>query len=219
LEPFLSEDTVSDYLDFCSVFSALVQADRGSFFDWALPAYSIKLETAVLKRAGPLSELRESFQEKVLAENSFDEKVMILEAPTGIGKTKIFLDIVDKFSELTKIRRVFYFSPLLALTEDFEGKLFSEKSKDKSVLKEEDLEKVMVYNHTFVGSLLRKSEGAVEDSSEESMFFKTKDYFELESFNKQFIVTTTQRLLITLYSDEPSDKMKLISFKDSFFNC
>ena len=116
-----------------------------------------------------------------------------------------------------KIKRVFYFSPLLALTEDFEGKLFNEKNMDNSIVKFEDAEKVLVYNHTFTGSLLRKSKSEIEDLyAEESNFFKTKEYFEIESFNKELIITTTQRLLMTLYSNAPADKMKLISFKESF---
>jgi CRISPR-associated endonuclease/helicase Cas3 len=39
--------------------------------------------------------------------------------------------------------------------------------------------------------------------------------FEYESFNKKFIITTTQRLLITLFSNKSSDKLKLLSFKNS----
>ena len=217
LEHYSSEnESVHDYLDFCSIFSALIQADRGSFFDWSLPNYTIEFETKVLKRDGPLSELRDAFQNKVLSENSFKESIMVLEAPTGIGKTKIFLDIVNRCSKQMKIKRVFYFSPLLALTEDFEGKLFNAKNMDKSIVKFEDAEKVLVYNHTFTGSLLRKSKSEIEDLyAEESNFFKTKEYFEIESFNKELIITTTQRLLMILYSNAPADKMKLISFKES----
>ena len=47
-------------------------------------------------------------------------------------------------------------------------------------------------------------------------FFKTQEYFLRESFNKQLIITTTQRLLMVLYSNEPADKEKLVSFKNSF---
>ena len=93
LDPYISEDSenvASDYLDFCSVFSALLQSDRGSFFDWNLPIYTLNFDTHVLIREGPLSELRQEFQEKVLIDNNFEEKIMVLEAPTGIGKTKTF---------------------------------------------------------------------------------------------------------------------------------
>jgi CRISPR-associated helicase Cas3 len=39
--------------------------------------------------------------------------------------------------------------------------------------------------------------------------------FENESFNRPFIITTTQRLLITIFSNKQSDKLKLASFRNS----
>ena len=161
-----------------------------------------------------------SFQEQLLSENKFEDKLAILKAPTGIGKTKIFLDIVNKAASNQRFERVFYFSPLLALTDDFEGKLFGTE-KGASVLNQADAEKVLVYNHAFTGSLLKKRQSKdsgvwLDAEADEPEFFKTKEYFERESFNKQLIITTTQRLLMVLYSNEPADKEKLVSFKNSF---
>ncbi len=216
-----SKDSAVDYLDFSSVFSALIQADRGSFFEWEPSIFNITFDTTVLVKSSPLSNLRMEFQEKVLAQNEVHDNLMVLKAPTGIGKTKIFLDIANRLSHKEKFERVFYFSPLLALTEDFESKLFSEEKKAAAVLKHEDLDRVLVYNHMFVGSLLEKGlrDCAVkpeEAEDEEPAFFKTKEYFERESFNKELIVTTTQRLLMVLYSNAPADKEKLLSFRNSF---
>ena len=144
-------------MGFSSIFSALIQADRGSFFDdLQIPAFDIDLDTSVLVRKGfPLSEIRMSFQEQILRENKFEDKLAVLKAPTGIGKTKIFLDIVNKAAGSQQFERVFYFSPLLALTDDFEGKLFAAE-KGASVLDQTDAEKVLVYNNAFTGSLLKK---------------------------------------------------------------
>jgi CRISPR/Cas system-associated endonuclease/helicase Cas3 len=55
-----------------------------------------------------------------------------------------------------------------------------------------------------------------DDDAEDPTFFKTQEHFERESFNKQLIITTTQRLLMVLYSNKPADKEKLVSFKNSF---
>ena len=217
-----SKDSAVDYLDFSSVFSALIQADRGSFFEWAPSIFNITFDTSVLVKTGfPLSDIRMEFQEKVFTQNDFCDNLVVLKAPTGIGKTKIFLDIANRLAHKEKFERVFYFSPLLALTEDFESKLFSEEKKTASVLKHEDLDKVLVYNHMFTGSLLKKgfkdSAVNVEEVEDEGpAFFKTKEYFERESFNKELIVTTTQRLLMVLYSNTPADKEKLLSFRNSF---
>jgi CRISPR-associated endonuclease/helicase Cas3 len=222
---------VGDFLNFSSVFSALIQADRGSFWHgtdkepeslvWEQPAFAISLNTDVLVRRGfPLSEIRMSFQERLLSENKFEDKLAILKAPTGIGKTKIFLDIVNKAAGSQPFERVFYFSPLLALTDDFEGKLFNAE-KGTSVLNQANAEQVLVYNHAFTGNLLKKRESKdsgvwLNEESEDPEFFKTQEYFLRESFNKQLIITTTQRLLMVLYSNEPADKEKLVSFKNSF---
>jgi CRISPR-associated endonuclease/helicase Cas3 len=161
-----------------------------------------------------------SFQKFKIKKNSFQQNLMILKAPTGIGKTKMFLDIVNKLSSTHKFERVFYFSPLLALTDDFESKLFN-NGKNVSVLNQTDAEKVLTYNHAFTGSLLAKKSKDQEalfddDDDEDSVFRKTQEYFEQESFNKPFIITTTQRLLMVLYSNKPADKEKLVSFKNSF---
>ena len=150
---------VESFLDFSSVFSALIQADRGSFFKkFPQPAFGISLNTDVLIRTGrdaSLPKIRTNFQEKLLLNNKFEDNLLILKAPTGIGKTKIFLDIVNRVLASTSRRfeRVFYFSPLLALTDDFEGKLYAENG--VSVLNQADAEKVLVYNHAFTGSLLK----------------------------------------------------------------
>ena len=214
---------ILEFLEFSSVFSALIQADRGSFFEWHTPTFNIKLNTNVLVRpSSRLSDVRMGFQEYILSKNSFQENIAILKAPTGIGKTKLFLDIVNKLSDTQHFEHVFYFSPLLALTDDFEGKLFSiSTKKDASVLNQDDAEQVLVYNHAFTGNLLKKRQskdsGVLFDvDSEDPEFFKTKEYFERESFNKQLIITTTQRLLMVLYSNTPADKEKLLSFKNSF---
>ncbi|MCL2358353.1 CRISPR-associated helicase Cas3' [Candidatus Bathycorpusculum sp.] len=222
---FIAEgDCVLEFLDFSSVFSALIQADRGSFFDWSSPAFNINFNTSVLvRKCSRLSDVRMNFQEYILSKNSFQDNLAILKAPTGIGKTKLFLDIVNKLSDTHRFERVFYFSPLLALTDDFEGKLFSTKYAD-SVINHDDAEKVLVYNHEFTGNLLEKRQSTdhsvmfdvdIEDT-EDHEFFKTKEYFDRESFNKQLIITTTQRLLMVLYSNRPADKQKLLSFKNSF---
>ncbi|MCW3996322.1 MAG: CRISPR-associated helicase Cas3' [Candidatus Bathyarchaeota archaeon] len=216
------DDFILDFLSFSSVYSALIQADRGSFFDdLQTPAFGVNLDTSVLVRAGSkLSEIRMKFQEQLLSGNKFEDKLAILKAPTGIGKTKIFLDIVNKVASSQRFERVFYFSPLLALTDDFEGKLFGGE-KSASVISQEDAAKTLVYNHAFTGSLLdkrraRDSGDWFDAEADEPEFFKTKEYFERESFNKQLIITTTQRLLMVIYSNEPADKEKLVSFKNSF---
>ena len=73
-----------------------------------------------------------------------------------------------------------------------------------------DLESVLIYNHLFSGSIEEKRR-----NSESSQVYESQWIFENESFNRLFIITTTQRLLYTIFSNNHSDKLKLASFRNS----
>ena len=215
----------SEYIDFIALYSALLVADRGSFFEIDAPKFDLALNTDAMLKKTKLSELRENFQDFILKENHFDSRLMILKAPTGIGKTKIFLDILNKLNLSKKFERVFYFSPLLALTDDIETKLFKGYPKKgiAPIARGIDQNDVLIYNHLFQGTLKRKQERDKPaqsdlddyDEFESIQSYKTKEWFEMESFNKKMIITTTQRLILTLYSNSAHDKLKLLSFKNS----
>ena len=210
-----SRDYMEEYLEFCLVFSALLQADRGSFFTWQRARFDLFLNTGALVRSGRLADLRNDFQQKILSTDNFRDRVMVLEAPTGIGKTKIFLDLIRRLTASNTYDSVFYFSPLLALTDDFENKLHDASPAGKSVIRAQDLDSVLSYNHVYIGSLERKLKRDGPEAEDASADFKTQEYFETESFNRKLIITTTQRLLHIIYSNATTDKMKLLSFKNS----
>lgn len=78
----------------------------------------------------------------------YHNQISIIHAPTGIRKTKVFLDLISPYrSKHQSLERIFYFSPLLALTEDVETTLSSTIS---------NLDEVLIYNHLFSGSLEEK---------------------------------------------------------------
>ena len=196
-----SDDGVSSFLEACIIFSALLQGDRGSFNDWLTPSYNLKLDTSKLVRIGSrLGTLRDKFQQAVLDKYDGSADISVIHAPTGMGKTKIFLDLISRYRGL---ERVIYFSPLLALTEDFEEKM--------RLVAENSLDEILIYNHLFSGMISERSskDYALQQPNSEVWNFIN------ESFNSKFIITTTQRLLLTLYSNLASDKLKLISFKNS----
>ena len=196
-----SANSIDDFLSSSCVFSALLQADRGSFTPWSVPKFGLSLDTGKLvKASSSLANLRSAFQKHAIGNHDVSIDVSVLEAPTGIGKTKVFLDLIPRYVKQNKLDRVFYFSPLLALTEDFENKVYDVIGKDES-------DKVLSYDHVFSGSLKKKHESGMTDI--------TYDWFENESFNKEFIITTTHRLMMTLYSNSASDRMKLISLRNS----
>jgi CRISPR-associated helicase Cas3/CRISPR-associated endonuclease Cas3-HD len=197
-----SNDAVNDFLELSVAFSCLLQADRGSFSDHNQANFNLEMDTSKLINIGSkLSSIRDTIQKQLLSRFELDEPVVIINAPTGSGKTKIFLDLINRYkSNYKNLERVFYFSPLLALTEDFEQKLA------KTV---NDVNEVLIYNHLFSGSIEEKR------SFESSQVYDSQWIFDNESFNRPFIITTTQRLLITIFSNKQSDKLKLASFRNS----
>ena len=210
-----STNSPDEYLEMSCAFSCLLQADRGSFKPWSIPNFDLDIDTSVLakpKDIGNLSysekiqqqnigTMRNEFQKQVMANFDYSDQIIVINAPTSIGKTKVFLDLVTKYKNDKNIQRIFYFSPLLALTEDFERKF-------EKTLADKKIEDVLIYNHIFSDSLKGKRD-------HDDKGYDIKWNFLVESFNKKFIITTTQRLLMTIYSDTTNDKMKLASFRNS----
>lgn len=192
-----------DFVRIGFLFSALLQADRGSFREWQKPHFDIRFDTKLLIKIGSnLSTLRTEFGNEALENFDFNESIIVLNAPTGIGKTKVFLDLINTYQEKLSFERVYYFSPLLALTDDFEKKLVG-------IIPKESQKNILTYNHLFSGSMEEKKR---YESSESEQY---RWVFEYESFNEKLIITTTQRLLMTMYSNSHSDKIKLASLKNS----
>jgi CRISPR-associated endonuclease/helicase Cas3 len=195
---------VTKFMEISLYFSALLQSDRGSFSSWNLPKFNLNIQTQnLIKSYSKLSKIRTQFQDDFKSKFNIKDDISIIQAPTGMGKTKLFLDLISATLDKNEFKKVLYFSPLLALTEDFESKI-------KETIGEDEMKDVLVYNHLYSGSLLQKNLNKNEISQLPSFW-----NFENESFNRQFVITTTQRLLMTLYSNSHSDNLKLLSLKNS----
>lgn len=224
----LNSSTPDDFLEMSMAFSCLLQADTGSFKDWQTPKFELNIDTSSLVKPKQMRDLsssakiqqekmgdmRNRFQKEVMGNFDYSEKVIVINAPTGIGKTKVFLDLISKYKDDKTIQRVFYFSPLLALTEDFEGK-FESTLEDKKQASD-----VLIYNHMFAESIdeykkRKKSEEKNSESYDTDEENNREWNFLIESFNKQFVITTTQRFLMTIYSNKHKDKLKMASFRNS----
>lgn len=212
-----TNDWQEDFLESGFIFSALLQGDLGSFLyvnnngQLQTPQFDLKINTnnLVPKEKNDLSNLREQFNTDAIKNHDYTSSVYVLHAPTGIGKTKVFLDLVNEHcnpsnqsKSAKRFERVIYFSPLLALTDDFGQKI-------QETFTPQDLKHVIEYNHLFKTTLEEKLQ-------HNGIIGIVNKNFLYESFNYKFIIATTQRLIRIIYSNKSSDKLKLASLKNSF---
>ena len=200
-----NEDSIVAFLECGFLFSSLLQADRGSFSDFEekkLDSCFILNTENLVKKDNKLSDFRSSLQNTVLKSTDVTKPIFVLNAPTGCGKTKAFLDLIKKYNP----KRVFYFSPLLALTDDIAKKI------DDTCKNNPDTKKqILVYNNTFTNSLNEK----IPENGDDIQNMPEKWNFNFEAFNEKMVIATTQRLLMTIYSNSHKDKLKLASLRDS----
>ncbi|MGA9154445.1 MAG: CRISPR-associated endonuclease Cas3'' [Candidatus Nitrosopolaris sp.] len=92
---------IKEFLEINILYSALLQADKGSFKEWKPPIFDISLDTSsLIKSKSYLGDLRELFQKEALENHDPTLDISILHAPTGIGKTKVFLDVLERYSKV-----------------------------------------------------------------------------------------------------------------------
>lgn len=193
---------ISDYPDsfliYNLLYSTLICADRGSFGQEKIPEFDIALDTSPLvKRSDKLTAFRNRAADEILSGvQTPPPGILVIKAPTGIGKTRIVLEIVKRYAKAHRFSKVIYFAPFLALVDDLEGKILSCMKNSQDMI---------TYTSSYIGRTDKQS-----DSNPEG----TRDY-NYEAFNKPFILTTTQRLLMTLYYNNGGDKMKLMAFKNA----
>jgi len=211
---------VSEYLRGRIVFSALVQGDYLSFSSNQEQAQHRKFgewmcidaEKAYNKKpnqSSHINTLRAQFQQEAILKYDMDQRITMIEAPTGIGKTALLLDIMSRHAKKGNLAHCYYFSPLIALNSSF-----VELIKDKNVMPEEVHKFVLTYNHASKNTLnTNEDEDDKNDDVEESDYAKYN--FAYEAFQYPMVITTTQRLMLTLYAKHRASAMKLVSLAKS----
>lgn len=220
-----STHTIAEYLRGRIVFSALVQGDYLSFSDNRVQAQhcrtfgawmGINAKKARMINADPslpINDLRDKFQKDAILkydiDKCLDKHITIIEAPTGIGKTALLLDIMSRHANKESYKHCYYFAPLIALNSSF-----VELVKDKHVVPKEVHKFVLTYNHALKSTLDSEyTETGMHDDLEESD--DERYNFAYEAFQYPLIITTTQRLILTLYANHKSYSMKLVSLAKS----
>lgn len=216
--------SIEEYLRGRIVFSALVQGDYLSFpSNKKMDCHRrfgawmrIDAKKAYNRNHGlpsPLNVLREEFQKGAISKyevnKCMNRPITTIEAPTGIGKTALLLEIMSRHANEGILDRCYYFSPLLALNSSF-----VELVRNKNVMPEETHEFILTYNHASKNTLEPKNDEAdVNDDLKE--VDDGKYNFAYETFQYPLVITTTQRLLFTLYANHKASAMKLVSLAKS----
>lgn len=214
----------AEYLRGRLVFSALVQGDYLSFssnkkmdsrrrFGAWMRIDAKRAHSRNLGVPSPINALRDEFQNNAISkyetDKCLDRHITIIEAPTGIGKTALLLEIMSRHANKGSLERCYYFSPLLALNNSF-----VELVRDKNVIPEEARKFILTYNHASKGTLEPKNdEPDADDDLKEVDDIKYN--FAYETFQYPVVITTTQRLLLTLYANHKASAVKLASLAKS----
>lgn len=209
--------SINTYLHTKCVFSSLLQADRGSFHPCVpKPKFSMIIQpTHGEVPTSDIGRLRKSFQDVAFRSylNS-GERIVTIEAPTGIGKTNLIFMILRHHSKQKKYDRAFYFSPLLALNDGFINELKGDgKSPRPAVPRIADWDCVLEYNHMTAEPISwSENKKFSEDGSNEQ---NSAEFYKITSFNYPFIVSTTARLLLTIYGNLARNCIKFVSLSNS----
>lgn len=215
---------IAEYVRGRLVFSALVQGDYLSFstnkaqaqrcrFGSWLGIDPKKAHGGHLDPSSPINVLREKFQKDAILKydtnKCMDKHMTIIEAPTGIGKTALLLDIMSMHANKENLSRCYYFSPLIALNNSF-----VELVKVKHVIPKAAHKFILTYNYASKGTLDHNNKQADRDDDLEEN--DTGKYnFAHEAFQYPVVITTTQRLMLTLYANHRKSAMKLASLAKS----
>jgi CRISPR/Cas system-associated endonuclease/helicase Cas3 len=90
-----------EYIKNSCLFSALLQADKGYFTNWKLLNFDLDINTSgLVSSESSINEFRTKFQSQAIENLDISKDINVLEAPTGIGKTKAFLDMISKYKRI-----------------------------------------------------------------------------------------------------------------------
>jgi len=211
--------SISTYLHTKCVFSSLLQADRGSFHDLQRVPLSMGIQpTHAGAPASEVSRLRKSFQDAAFESylQSANEGVVVIEAPTGTGKTDLIFRILGHHSGQGSHDRAFYFSPLLALTDGFIAALVGGGAAPRpAVPAEPERDLVLEYNHMTAEPISGRGEGGAMLDMIARGEQSDAELYRANSFGYPFVVSTTARLLLTVYGNLASSCIKFASLANS----
>lgn len=213
----VNNGSVDTYCHAKCVFSALLQADRGSFHCIPKSEFSMKIQSTHETPTSDIGKLRKSFQDAAFASylKNSGEAIVAIEAPTGIGKTELIIRILRHHSDQKGHNHAFYFSPLLALNDGFVNALMGGGTTLKpAVPRKADWDHILEYNHMTAEPIANRKDKKLH-GDDDAMEQDSIEFYNMISFNYPFVVSTTARLLLTVYGNLARNCIKFASLSNS----
>jgi CRISPR-associated endonuclease/helicase Cas3 len=206
-------NSIHEYFLIKDVFSKLIFADKyEAIFNHSFQEkyfenpekYIAKLKNHLSKKTNDLSVIRNSARFDILKnfESNPNKRLFIIEAPTGIGKTFIALNLALEIVRRKNKKRIVTALPMTSIIDQTfleYSKIFEEK-------------KILKYHH-LTKSKSRKLEELDEESKQD---YKQKESFLTKSWAEDnVIITTFNQILNLFYSNRNRDLIKFWTLRDS----
>jgi CRISPR-associated endonuclease/helicase Cas3 len=205
---------IDSYFNIKEVFSKLIFADKyeaifkASYKDKPfenVDHYKEKLLKLLSSKNNDLSTVRNNARQDIIAkmQQNIDKSIFLIEAPTGIGKTFMALNLALEIIKLKNKKRLINALPMTSIIDQ----TFEEYSKifDANVL--------MKYHHL---SFSKEYYNMDKEKLNEDEFFKQKDSFINKSWAEDnVIITTFNQILNLFYSNKNRDLIKFWTLRDS----
>ena len=190
--------SIEDYIKQKLLFSKLIFADKyEAAFQKSFICSNINydLDYFYLYKKQYLKENKEKENAKNIIISNFtkhkDERIFLITAPTGIGKTFISLELSLRIKKLYNKKRVIYLLPFTTIIDQTYAK----------------------FNDIFPNKITKHHHKTKYPSESEYDFDKWK--FLMESWSDNFIVSTFYQFFYALFSDSNGDNIKFQSLENS----
>lgn len=190
--------SIEDYIKQKLLFSKLIFADKyeATFrnnFIYDNKNYPLDKFFNYKKQHLKLNKKKDEAKNIIIAnfEKYKDEKIFLITAPTGIGKTFISLELSLRMKKMYNKRRIIYLLPFTTIIDQ----IYSN------------------FNEIFPNQIVKHHHKTEYPSESEYDFDKWK--FLIESWSDNFIVSTFYQFFYAIFSNKNGDNVKFQALKDS----
>lgn len=196
------EFDIDDYIRQKELFSKLIFADKFEAIFSQSPNFKkqnfdiLCLEDYKIKKGFSKNDERDKAKDEIIKNfnNNSNEKIYLITAPTGIGKTLISLEIALKIKEAQNKNRIIYAIPFTSIIDQV-GQIFNEIFPNQ----------IIIHHH--------RSEFKTDNEEQNNNYERLK--YITQSWSEPFIVSTFYQLFFAIFSNKNSDNIKFQSLKNA----